>query len=191
MELGANLAEVARRKLAEYPEVEIITSSFEDWDPSGELFDAVVSFNAFHWIDPDVRFSKPAAALRPGGSLGVYGSLFFRHDEADPVWLAAHEDDEAVFGDAQPVRHVRDARDRSDEFTRDGHFATVTRKTYFRDLTYSAGEYVELLGTMSSYRALEDSVRDELFERMRRRIEEGGGSVNLTRGDVLYVATTV
>lgn len=32
VELGANLAEVARRKLAPFPDVEIVTSSFEDWD---------------------------------------------------------------------------------------------------------------------------------------------------------------
>ena len=66
VELGANLAELARRKLAEYPEVQIVTSSFEDWDPEDELFDAVVSFNAFHWIDPDIRFSKPASVLKTG-----------------------------------------------------------------------------------------------------------------------------
>ena len=41
----------ARRRI---PEVEIVTSSFEDWEPGGELFDAVVSFNAFHWLDPEV-----------------------------------------------------------------------------------------------------------------------------------------
>ena len=41
---------------------------------------------------------------------------------------------------------------------------------------------------MSRHRALEDDVREELFERMRRQIEEGGGSVAPTRLDVLYIA---
>ena len=36
---------------------------------------------------------------------------------------------------------------------------------------------------------IEDGVRGELFERMRRRIEDGGGSIAPTRLDVLYVAT--
>jgi SAM-dependent methyltransferase len=188
VELGANLAEIARGKLAAYPEVEIVTSSFEYWDAEGQLFDAVVSFNAFHWLDPDVKFAKTASVLRPGGSLGVFGSGFVVHDEADPTWLELFED-EAVTVGFEP-RHLDDVRDQSDVFTEGGHFSTVTRKTYLRDLTYGADDYVALVGTMSAHRALEDDVREELFERMRRRIEEGGGSITPTRLDVLYVATT-
>jgi SAM-dependent methyltransferase len=186
VELGANLAEVARRKLAAYPDVEIVTSSFEDWDPDGELFEAVISFNAFHWLDPDLRFAKSAAVLRPGGSLGVFGSGFVVHDGADPTWLALFAD-EAVTVGFEP-RQLDDVRDRSDEFTAGGHFSSATRKTYLGDLTYDAEDYIALVGTMSAYRALEDDVREELFERMRRQIEEGGGSVTPTRLDVLYIA---
>ncbi len=43
---------------------------------------------------------------------------------------------------------------------------------------------------MSTYRALQDDVREELFARFRRRIQAGGGTVSPTRADVLYVATT-
>ncbi|MGH3018032.1 MAG: class I SAM-dependent methyltransferase [Gaiellaceae bacterium] len=189
VELGANLAEVARRKLAAYPEVEIVTSSFEGWDSGGELFDAVVSFNAFHWLDPDVKFAKTASMLRPGGSLGVFGSGFVVHDEADPTWLEVFED-EAVTAGFEP-RHLDDVRDRSEDFTAGGHFSTVTRRTYLRHLTYAADDYVALVGTMSAHRALEDDVREELFERMRRRIDESGGSITPTRLDVLYVASVV
>ena len=164
-----------------------MTSSFEEWDPGGELFDAVVSFNAFHWLDPDVAFREVGAVLRPGGSLGVFGSGFVVHDEADPTWLELFED-EAVTVGFEP-RHLDDVRDRSDAFTEGGHFSTVTRMTYLRDLTYGADDYVALVGTMSAHRALEDDVREELFERMRRRIEDGGGSITPTRLDVLYVAS--
>ena len=188
VELGANLAELARRNLAVYPEVEIVTSSFEDWDPGDERFDAVVSFNAFHWLDPGIRFAKTSGALKPGGSLGVFGSGFVVHDEADPVWLDVFEHEAATAG-FEP-RHIDSVRDRSEEFTKDGHFSTATRRTYVRNLTYSADDYVALVGTMSAHRALEDDVREELFEGMRRRIEERGGFVSPTRYDVLYVATT-
>ena len=124
--------------------------------------------------------------LRPGGSLGVFGSGFVVHDEADPTWLEVFEY-EAVTAGFEP-RRLDDVHDRSEEFTVGGHFSTATRKTYLRDLTYGADDYVALVGTMSAHRALEDDVREELFEGMRRRIEEGGGSVTPTRLDVLYVA---
>ncbi len=188
VELGANLADVARRKLVDFPQVEVVTSSFEEWDPGDERFDAVVSFNAFHWIDPEIRFAKPAHVLRPHGSLCVFGSGFVVHDSADPTWLDVVENYEAVTVGFEP-RRLDDIRDRSHAFTEDGHFGTVTRKTYVRHLTYSADHYVALLETTSMYRALEDDVREELFERIRRRIQESGGSVRPTRHDVLYVAT--
>src|SRR5919197_3701356 len=84
VELGEGLASVARRKLAPFPRVEIVTSSFERWDPRGETFDAVVAFNSFHWVDPEVRFAKPAAILRDGGALAVVGMHFVTHADADP-----------------------------------------------------------------------------------------------------------
>jgi SAM-dependent methyltransferase len=190
VELGVNLAEVARRTVADFPHVEIVTSSFEDWDPGHERFDAVVSFNAFHWIDPEIRFAKSASVLRAGGSLGVFGSAFVVHDGADATWLALGEDHEAVTGAADPRRHVNDLRDRSDDFTAGGYFSNVIRKTYRWDLTYEADAYVALLASMSRYRVLPDDVREELFARFRRRIQERGGTVSPTRADVLYVATT-
>jgi SAM-dependent methyltransferase len=182
VELGASLAELARRKLAAFPQVEIVTSSFEDWDPAAELFDAVVSFNAFHWLDPEVRFAKPASVLRPGGSLCVFGSAFVVHDGADPTWLGVVRDEAATAG-FEP-RHLDDARDRSGEFLEHGHFVEVERKTYLSEPTYEVDDYAALLGTMSTYRRLADDVRGRLFKRIRG----AGGSVRPTRYDVLYVA---
>ena len=184
---GRHLADVARRKLADFPQVEIVTSSFEEWDSGGERFDGVVSFNAFHWLDPG-QFAKTASVLRPGGSLVVFGSGFVVHDEADPKWLELFEDEPPPSASSDGTSTAC-ATGRT-QFTEGGHFSAVTRRTYLRDLTYGADDYVALVGTMSAHLALEDDVREELFERMRRRIEEGGGSVTPTRLDVLYVATT-
>jgi SAM-dependent methyltransferase len=185
VELGTSLAELARLKLAPFPHVKIVTSSFEEWDSAGERFDAVVSFNAFHWIDPEVRISKSADVLVDGGSLAVLGSSFVEHNDADPVWLELQED-EAISG--EPARHLDDVRDRSAEFTDRGRFATVTRKTYTWDTTYTADAYVALLATISRYNSLDDQVRTELFERIHRRIEAAGGTVSPTTFAVLYVA---
>ena len=57
VELGESLAAFARRKLARFPQVEIVASPFEQWDARGERFDAVVAFNSFHWVDPELRFA--------------------------------------------------------------------------------------------------------------------------------------
>ena len=65
VELGPQLAERARGNLAAFPHVDIVTASFETWDPGSARFDAVFACNSFHWIDPVIRFAKAAAVLPP------------------------------------------------------------------------------------------------------------------------------
>ena len=77
--------------------------------PAGELFDAVVSFNAFHWLDPDVRFTKSASVLRPGGSLGVFGSRFVGARKCGRHVARGLEDERRSTAALEP-RHVKDVR---------------------------------------------------------------------------------
>jgi SAM-dependent methyltransferase len=186
IELGEALAEVARRRLADYPGVSIVTSSFEDWDPAGAQFDAVVAFNSFHWLDPDVRLAKSAAVLREGGSLGVLGTAFVEHDDADPVWLSLKTLEEEATGEER--RHVNALRDRSADFLDGGHFRGVTINRYRWDVAYDTDAYIDLLGTISRFRVLDKEARAALFEQIRARVDEQGGMVAPTVAAVLYVA---
>ena len=51
-------------------------AKFEDWDPAGRTFDAVIAAQAWHWVDPVAGAAKAAAALRPGGRLAVFWNAF-------------------------------------------------------------------------------------------------------------------
>jgi SAM-dependent methyltransferase len=51
-------------------------AKFEDWDPAGRLFDAVIAAQAWHWVDPVAGAARAAAALRPGGRLAVFWNAF-------------------------------------------------------------------------------------------------------------------
>ncbi len=63
----ARLAEFARRS-----GVEVEVSTFEAWDAAGRKFDAVVSGESWHWVDPVAGAAKAAEVLRPGGRLAVF-----------------------------------------------------------------------------------------------------------------------
>jgi SAM-dependent methyltransferase len=52
--------------------LEVEVAAFEDWDPAGRAFDAVVAGQAWHWIDPVAGAGKAARSLRPGGRLAVF-----------------------------------------------------------------------------------------------------------------------
>src|SRR5438874_7339852 len=55
VELGSNLAEIARRKLAPFEHAEVVIADFDDWNLPSEPFDLVVAATAFHWLDPARR----------------------------------------------------------------------------------------------------------------------------------------
>jgi len=63
----ARLAEFAR-----HSGVEVEVSTFEAWEAAGRTFDAVVSGESWHWVDPVAGAAKAAEVLRPGGRLAVF-----------------------------------------------------------------------------------------------------------------------
>ncbi|MYY03302.1 methyltransferase domain-containing protein [Streptomyces sp. SID4913] len=52
--------------------VEVEVARFEDWQPAGRRFDAVVAGTAWHWVDPVAGAAKAAQVLRPGGRLAPF-----------------------------------------------------------------------------------------------------------------------
>src|ERR1700760_2847602 len=67
VEPDPRMAEFARRT-----GVEIEIGKFEDWDPSGRSFDAVVAGQAWPWVDPKVGARQAAQGLRPHRLPAVY-----------------------------------------------------------------------------------------------------------------------
>ena len=63
----ARLAEFAR-----HSGVVVEVSTFEAWEAAGRKFDAVVSGESWHWVDPVAGAAKAADVLRPGGRLAVF-----------------------------------------------------------------------------------------------------------------------
>jgi SAM-dependent methyltransferase len=71
VEPDPRMAEFAKRT-----GVEIEIGKFENWDPSGRSFDAVVAGQAWHWVDPVLGARKAAQVLRPHGLLATYWHVF-------------------------------------------------------------------------------------------------------------------
>jgi SAM-dependent methyltransferase len=66
----ARMAEIARRRGFA---VELAT--FEDWDPGGRRFDAVVAGMTWHWVDPVAGARQAAGVLRPGGRFAAFWNI--------------------------------------------------------------------------------------------------------------------
>jgi SAM-dependent methyltransferase len=180
VELGAGLAAIARRRLAAFPRVEVVNALFEEWEAEASSFDAVVAFTAFHWVDPEVRYAKPARLLRPGGTLAVAETDHVQVEGGDPFWAEVQADYDAVVPseDNRPPPRPEEVGDLRAELERTGLFGDVEVRRYLADVTYSAEEYIGVLDTYSPNRAMEPAKRERLFERIRRRVEASpGGTV--------------
>lgn len=174
MDLSPDMAAVARRNLAEFPNVTVVASAFEDWQPSHGAFDAVLSATAFHWLDPDVRMIKAAELLRPGGALGIVSThhiaggtdAFFadaqrcyeRFDPTTPPGIRLTTEDETA--------------EETAEFERSTRFGPVEFRRYEWQQTYPTHEYLNLLMTYSGNRARAAQARGDLFGCITRLIED-------------------
>jgi SAM-dependent methyltransferase len=177
IELSAELAEVARRNV---PEARIEVGEFESWEPREAGFDAVAVFNAFHWIAPELRYAKPARLLRPGGTLGVVGAPHVVLPEDDPFWVEVQEDYDAVVPhpDNGPPPAPDEVPGWAEDWRASGFFEHVEERSHLDTITYTADEYVALLGTFSDNLALPARQREELFRRIHARIAaQPGGTV--------------
>ena len=89
IELGENMAAVARRNLERYPNAEVRTGAFEESFLQEGAFDLAVSATAFHWLDPAVAYPKAARALRDGGSLALFWNVHVHSDASEGFFEAA------------------------------------------------------------------------------------------------------
>lgn len=87
VDLGADLVAAAARRVGGLG-VDLRVGAYEDFDAGGTRFAAVVSATAFHWIDPEVAWTKSADLLEPGGWIAILGTAE-RYD--DPVGGALRE----------------------------------------------------------------------------------------------------
>ena len=58
IEPGADMAALARRRLATFANVTVETSTFERWDDRGARFDVLVAASAWHWVDPSAGWPR-------------------------------------------------------------------------------------------------------------------------------------
>jgi SAM-dependent methyltransferase len=182
VELGANLAAVARRNLGAFDAVEVVTAPFEEWPLPAEPFDVVFAATAFHWIDPVVRVSKSADALRLGGALATVGT----HHIAGGTWTEAffveiqrcYERFDPSTPPGLRLEAARDIPEDDRELTSSGRFGPASFYRYEWELAYSTAEYLDLLLTYSGHRALPDAQQSALLNSIARLIDvDHGGRI--------------
>ena len=190
VELGAGLAEVARRNLAGF-QVEVVQGQFEQWQPA-EPVSLVYAATAWHWIDPALRYQRAWQALRPGGHLAIWAAGHVFPEDGDPffgeIQAVYDEIGEGLPPGSWQPRPGELADDRAG-IEASGLFEVVAVRQYDWERVYDAEEYIELLNTFSGHIAMTGWQRERLFGEIRRRLaRRPEHTVRRHWGAVLHVA---
>ena len=174
VEPGARLAERAARNLSRFPFATVECATFEEWPLPIEPFDAVVVANAFHWLDPDLRVTKPLALVRPGGSLAILHTHHVRGGTAaffeasqhayHRYGLAADLSFRPPLSDEIPVSYL--------EIEENGGYSTVQRERFEMPTRYTTVEYVGLLQTDSLVNTLDPDPRGRFLADIASLIDD-------------------
>lgn len=178
VELGADLARVARRNLVGR-QAEVHVSPFEEWDWAGRQFDLVYVATAWHWLDPAVRLRKAHALLRPGGHLAHWKAMHAFPPGFDPFFTeieAVYDEIGENWSGDWPPPPPDLMSDEREEIEASGLFDDVTVRRYVWDAVYTAEQYIAVISTFSGHIAMAEDKREYLYKEIRRRISGRPGS---------------
>jgi SAM-dependent methyltransferase len=175
IEPGADLAALARLRMAAYGNVTLETSTFEQWDDRGRRFDVLVSASAWHWVDPSIGWRRAHHVLRPGGWLALLANIVVRRP-GEPEMYAETADLHERFSPGNPdwghpplEDDVRGADDGRGLGPGDLFGPTIVR-WYPTVQWFNGAGFADHLRTNSLYRKLDPGIREPLLDAIAERI---------------------
>jgi SAM-dependent methyltransferase len=195
VEPGAEMADLIRHKFDDSGlDVTVEIADLEAAVLERSSFDLVFASTSWHWLTPGVRWTIVSEAIKPGGTLAAFWNIpHWRRTALCPALDAVYQRSGADLTQLGPmttaeVEHgalvaewANDAPDREafSDF-RSGKFEWAE--------TYSADDYIALLGTYGDHLTLDPGIRERLFAGIREVIELGGGLIELPYTTHLLVA---
>lgn len=175
LEPGAELAAIARTKLAAYADAEVIECRFEDYELPPEPFKLVVSATAFHWVDPEIRVAKSSAALAHGGYLAIIHTHWGVGRHSDSFTTRSQScyerwDPEAQHGFVPPT--TDELPTTRPELEKSPTFASIQHRFYEQVNRYTTASYLDLLRTFSNVQGLDAAARHGLLACLGQLIDD-------------------
>jgi len=188
---GPDMLRSARESLAHFSNVEFLETTFEAWPTDRAAFRLIIAAQSWHWVSPDVRFSKAADALSRDGCLAVFGHV--------PVGLPAPLLDQfkeiylrriGKWGPPPEAWYLPNGPFK-EWFSVSGLFEPVEHRRYAWKWRHTTSSYVDFLRTKSDHRMMEPAKRDALLAEIAWAIDSHGGQFDVDYESHLYIARRV
>ncbi|WP_414625023.1 class I SAM-dependent methyltransferase [Calothrix sp. CCY 0018] len=177
LEPSQEACNLARQNCAGFPNVEIINTTFEEWELQANTFNTVLAATSFHWVSPEVGYPKLEKALKDDGNL-----ILLWNKEPQPSYEVYQILDEVYQKQVPSLSRYEDRGTRERILRELGE--NVVKSGLFKDLifecmecqrSYSIDDYLTLLSTLSPYIALDSQQRDALFNDLRDTLRKNFG----------------
>ena len=192
LEPSASACEIAKQNCAPYPAVEIINTTFEEWKLPANKFNAVLATTSFHWVSPESRYVKTAAALQDNGYLillwntAPQPSQEFYQQVLDRVYQTHAP---SLTGYEAIASYQKNLRYFGEAIINSGLFEDLKSEQLISHLTYSIDSYLALLSTLSPYIVLESEQRNNLFASLEATLRQNcGTSIDLSYLSLVQIA---
>jgi trans-aconitate methyltransferase len=181
IEPGVELYQILQRKFAHNPAMELYNGTFEEfsWE---KRYDCIFSATAFHWIEPELRYTKTARLLNDDGILALFWNNYSRSDDEifdniQDVYATYHPDvDEGV--DIRELQREKIAA-RAAELENAVEFTQRFHGEYRYVKPFTAEEYIQLLQTFSPNAIKPAGELTMFYQQMKALILENGNELLL------------
>lgn len=172
LEPASAMASVLRGR--DLPHVEVIESTFEEWEGPAGGFDLIFAAQAWHWVDQDRGYDLAKDLLRPGGALAVMWNLsLVRYEPFEHIYrrlapeLLEEQDQRIARRDNPPWIH---------DLAVNG-FHDVQRFVHRWDRELSGADVRGLYSSYSDHLLLAETVREPLLDEVEAEVAAHGGSL--------------
>jgi len=194
IEPNPEFCELAAMNCRSYSTVQVINSSFEEWDLEPESFDAVIAASSMHWIPSEVSYPKASTALKKDGYLMLLWNKEPQPSKAMQEALAEVYELHAPSLGRYEDRKTQEAilRGLGRMMLDSGRFRDMTTATVEASLSYTSDQYLSLLTTYSPYLKIDPRSREALFAGLKKCIAESKtDSIHLSYLSAYHIAQNI
>ena len=181
-------------ELARQGGTETEVAKFEDWDPAGRTFDAVIAAQAWHWVDPVAGAAKAAAVLRPGGRLAVFWNAFdppkdLREAFAEVFRRVLPDSPSGGFWARPAVDAYRAGCARvADVIRQAGAFGEPEEWLSYWERPYTRDEWLDLVPTTGGFTRHPEAIQAELLDGLGAAVDAAGGTFTMSYATIAATA---
>lgn len=175
-------------------DVTVEVAKFENWDPAGRTFDALVAGMTWHWVEPTKGAAQAAQVVCPGGRIALFWNAFQLPPDLAEAFAGVYA---RVLPDMPMYQHgLKAGREvyasflasTADVLRNTGAFEQIDQWRFGWLQAYTRDEWVDLAPTFGGHALLPKATVAELTAGLAVAVDESGGGFVVDYATVVVTA---